>query len=401
MAVGVRLGAHHRERRRGPLLRVLFVTPYPPERDGIGTYSALIRQALVQHGAEVAVIASRSMPNRPAEVLGSLPATRRQRDALERAIRGFAPDVVHVQFAIAAYGARLPLLLSLLARLRRAGRPVLVTMHEVTRDVASLRRVGRTVYRLVEARADHLVVHTEPSRSAFEQIVSRGRTEVSVIPHHRTELPRGDVDPRAIRRRYGLGADPVVLAFGFIDVDKGLLDLVTAVGKLQRSGGLGAARLVVAGSVRRRFGAFRVFELRDRRHLQSIKRAVADLGLERRVHFVGYVPGTEVRTWFDLATLAVLAYRRSEQSGVASLAVAAGTPLLTTNLGELPAMSTFPPVPPGDPVTLSTALSAALSTAESDRGVRAPGGDVDEVAAQTIGAYQRLRSTAPSGRTAR
>jgi glycosyltransferase involved in cell wall biosynthesis len=91
----------------------------------------------------------------------------------------------------------------------------------------------------------------------------------------------------------------------------------------------------VAGDVRSRKGAFRVFELRDRLHLARVRRTIGRAGLGDRVVFTGYVDSGEVRPWFELADAAVLPYRRIEQSGVASLAAAAGTPVIVSDIGGL------------------------------------------------------------------
>jgi len=372
-------------------MKLLLVSSYPPERDGIGTYCAFMRGGLVAQGHEVAVIAARASAGAPNEVIGSLPSpTGAGRSELLRSVKSFAPDLVHVQFAVATYGVMIPSLLRLIDELRRHGIRIVITMHEVTRDTNSLRAVGWAVYRRVARRADQIIVHTEPARRALDRRLGERSAPVAVIAHPRAELPRVGIDADDLRRRLCLRDEQVVLAFGFIDVDKGLSDLVDAAGRLSVAGKLGGVRVVVAGAVRKRFGLFRIFELRDALHLRRLKRAVARRKLTERVLFVGFVPEQDVRAWFELATIAVLPYRRSEQSGVASLASAAGTPLLTTTAGELAAFSTFDPVSPRDPVALAAALERILRRS-GDRPVRvASGGDLGQIVDQTVSVYHHL-----------
>lgn len=372
-------------------MRLLLVSSYLPERDGIGTYCEFMRGGLVARGHEVAVIAARASSGAPDEVIGALPSPMGVGlSALLRSVRSFAPDVVHVQFAVATYGVLIPSLLRLLDRLRRDGLGIVITMHEVTRDTESLRAVGWALYRSVARRADQIIVHTEPARRALDRRLGGRRAPIKVIAHLRAELPPVGIDADELRRRLCLRDERVVLAFGFIDVDKGLGDLVDAVGRLSAAGKLDGVRVVVAGAVRRRFGTFRIFELRDILHLRQLKRAVAGRGLTQHVLFVGFVPGEDVRAWFELAAVAVLPYRRSEQSGVASLASAAGTPLLTTNVGELGGLSTLDPVPPRDPAALAAALEQCLRTS-GDRPIRAAArGDLAEIVDLTSSVYRRL-----------
>lgn len=368
-------------------MRILFVSPYPPERDGIGAYCAMLTGALTEQGHDVAVISPRaSVPARP-EVIGTLPRGGSSSDAVVAAARAFAPDVVHMQFAVAAYAAQLHSARRTIDALRDLGHPIVITLHEVTRDTERLHALGTALYRRVAARASHVVVHTDAARRSITRMIAGNPVPVALIPHPRTELPPSQVEPHDLRQRFSLGAERVVLAFGFIDVDKGLNDLIAALGLMSVEGRLSDVRLVVAGDVRRRFGVFRVFELRDRLHLRKVRRLVSKLRLEDRVVFAGFVPGAEVRPWFELATVAVLPYRRSEQSGVASLGAAAGTPLLTSDVGELAPFSAVPPVPPGDTRALAARLSGFLDVGAANVGSRAPGSDLHEIAERTAALY--------------
>lgn len=372
-------------------MRVLLVSPYPPAHDGIASYTRLIRDELLAQGHEAAVISARPSDVPPPEVLASLPTSPLGSLHLAvSAVRAFAPTVIHIQFAVAAYGALTPALLRFIDQVREIGPPVVVTMHEVTRDTESLRAPGRALYRRVARRADHVVVHTETARTTIEEQIVEGPVSVTVIAHPRAELAASQIGPADLRSRLSLGEDRIVLALGFIDVDKGLEDLIDAAGLMAVRAELDRVSVVVAGEVRRRFGVFRVFELRDRLHLRSLQRKVSQLGLDRQVQFVGFVPSDELRAWFELATVVALPYRRSEQSGVASLAAAAGAPLLTSAVGELGAMSTVRPVPPRDPVALARELNAFLTANVAGSRPATPSPDLAEIVAETTALYDRL-----------
>ena len=253
---------------------------------------------------------------------------------------------MHLQFAIAAYGARLRSLTRILERLRREGYPIVATFHEITRDLDTLGTIGVAAYRRVAQRVDRVIVHTETAQRTYSGGDRDSRVPPTIVAHPHARLPAATVTGAELRDRYALGDDRVVLSFGFIHVDKGVSDLLRAAGMLTREGGLAEVRIVIAGEVRRRVGVLRPFELRDRLYLRQLNRIIADEGLQEHVVFTGYVPSGEVRSWFDLASVAVLPYHRIEQSGAGSLARGAGTPLLTTDVGELAKLGTFPPVPP-------------------------------------------------------
>ena len=259
-------------------MRILYLSPYAPERCGIGDYTASFVRGARQFGHEVGVLSTSELHGAPEEVVMELPRALRGVPSLRARIAAWDPDVVHLEFAVASYGTRLPVLLRLLRELRPLRAQVFAT--------GSLRGPGRALYRSVASHVDRVVVHTEKSRRALTEDVGVRGTPIELVPHPRAELPAPTSSPDELRARFGLGRAPVLLAFGFIHVDKGLDDLVAALRLLPRDD----VRLVVAGDVRRRQGVWRVFELRDRLHLRRVRRLIARHGLGERVVFTGYVP---------------------------------------------------------------------------------------------------------------
>ena len=375
-------------------MRILYVSPYAPERCGIGDYTAAFARAARGMGHEVGVVSASGTDGAPEEVVAALPNSWRDAELLCDRICDWDPDVVHVEFAVASYGMRLPVLLRLLHVLRSQRPQVVVTLHEVTRDTDSLRAVGRVIYRRVAELADQVVVHTDSALDTLTGPVGANGTPAELVPHPRAELPKPTAAVHELRGRYGLGDSRVLLAFGFIHVDKGLDDLIEALHLLPRSEDM---KLVVAGDVRRRSGPFRFFELRDRLHLRKVRRLIARHGLTDRVVFTGYVPSGEIRTWFELAEAAVLPYTRIEQSGVANLAAAAGTPVLASRVGGLVQEGSDPrwSYPAGDPERLAGVLADFLSQRDKRAALQEPAPELSAVVKTTIdlyGAKEELRA---------
>jgi glycosyltransferase involved in cell wall biosynthesis len=374
-------------------MRIVYVSPYPPARDGIGDYTAAMVAAVRERGHEPSVVAARPDAGAPGEVIGSVPRTRSERAALVERIAAGRPDVIHLQFAVAAFGARTPALIRFMDALAALPARKVVTFHEVTRDTASLRSLGRRLYRRLAARADAVIVHTEDARAALSGPVGADPARTSVVPLPRPELPPAEATAAELRARHALGQSRILLAFGFIHVDKGLEDLVSALHLLGSSRAHDDVRLVVAGTVRPRQGPFRLFELRDRIHLLRVRRLIARLGLADRVAFTGYVPAGEVRPWFEVAQAVVLPYRRIEQSGVAGQAAAAAVPLLVSHVGGLTAglgdaRWTFPA---RDPEALAGVLEAFLAASPEGRAgaqVRLDASDMDSVVDATLTRYR-------------
>ncbi|MCD0450132.1 glycosyltransferase [Actinocorallia sp. API 0066] len=366
-------------------MRVLFVSPYPPAKDGIGTYTRVVGGSLTAAGHTFAVAVPRPLEGAPPEVIGHLGDL----DALTTAIARFAPDVVHVQFAVPAFGTRSRAVRRLLNRLGGSV-PVVATMHEVTRDTELLRGPGRALYRSVVARASRVTAHTG---AAVALLARLGAREPVLLPHFAAPPPPAARKPSEVRAEHGLDGARLLLMFGFIHYHKGLDDLVRALALLAEADPALAAevRLVVAGSVRRRSGLFRIMEAVDHAHHARARRLARRLGVADQITSTAFVPDGDIAAWFGAAEAVVLPYRRAEQSGVANLALAYGTPVLGTDAGGLAELLAGSPwtVPPARPDLLAAMLARFLRTGPHTVPAR-PGTGLDEVTGALVALYRSV-----------
>jgi glycosyltransferase involved in cell wall biosynthesis len=379
-------------------VKILYVSPYPPVQDGIGNYTWTLANGIRSASVDVRVIVPRDEPSRHPDVIGAVSMTGQEYARVRSEILAWRPDVVHVQFAIAAFGTQTLALLKWLAALKRDLQvPIVVTLHEFTRESSLLPVVGRTVYRRITAGCDQLMVHTEMARNAVVARFGVPASKIKVIPHPSAQAPEQTASCEDLRARFGLGQARVLLAFGFVHVDKGLDDLVRALRILSRTKRtiLDDVVLVVAGAVRPRHGVFRVFEIRDRLHLFRVMQMARRTKLASRVVLTGYVPAGEVATWFNLAEAVMLPYRRIEESGVACLARSFDTPVLASTAGGLAeqfAGSNWS-CPPGDPAALASTLERFLSATQAERMLRPVvkrQDDLASVVASTLELYQTV-----------
>jgi len=377
-------------------MRVLFVSPYPPSVDGIGDYTSRLAAAVRIRGNEVRVVLPRRGDRDAADVIGFIGGGRsKQAAGVRHDIARFSPDIVHVQFAVAAFGTRTLALLRWLKALKRdLAVPVVVTMHEVTRDTALLRAPGRVLYRAIARQCDLIIVHTQTARATVTESGIGLPAKVVVVPHPAARPPDGSIRQSDLRERFGLGHLPILLAFGFIHVDKGLQDLVQALGVLRHaeSWSAGEPRLVIAGVVRRRDGPMRIFEVPDRLHLRMVLRQARRTGVRDQLILTGYVPDAEVADWFRAADAVVLPYRRIEESGVAGIAVALRAPVLASRVGGLAEQFGESPwtFPAGDPDALARVIASFLAAPPQQRETarqHRQTADMDAVVDSTLDGY--------------
>jgi glycosyltransferase involved in cell wall biosynthesis len=378
-------------------MRIAMVTPYPPKLDGIGNHTRALVRALTATGeVDVDVLAQRQpVGDEPHvhHVFSGVSGTR-----ASAVLRELRPDIVHIQFAIPALGPGALAAFRAARRMRAdSGTRLVVTCHEVRRELDLLRGVGRLVYRRIVEAADLVVVHTE---EAHRLLV----TECGADPAQVVRLPLGAQaaspvdehgDPRTVRRALGLADRPFALSFGFLHPDKGTDVAIDAIAQLRDQDGVDVD-LVVAGSVRPRTGVFRWFERADHAHERALRAAVERHRLGDRVRFVGFVPDHLVGPLFTAARAVVMPCTAITQSSVAGLASAHGAPVVASDLPGLREAfgggALFAPV--GDVDGLATALAALmrdddLAASLSDAHVRRSGEvALPVVAAALVGAYR-------------
>jgi glycosyltransferase involved in cell wall biosynthesis len=211
-------------------MRILLVTgSYPPMHCGVGDYTGRLAGALAcRAGVEVAVLTSRA-----AAVSGRKDAnvelfalledwTVREVPKVFAVLRGWRPDIVHIQYPTQGYGrGRLPLLLPLLFRMARVS--VVQTWHECRTRLTP----GALAWLLCQLPVAGGVIIVRPRlaemmprllRAAFANKIRR------FIPNG-PAMPRARLEPEErerIRGKVGRPGAAILLYFGFIYPEKGV-----------------------------------------------------------------------------------------------------------------------------------------------------------------------------------
>jgi glycosyltransferase involved in cell wall biosynthesis len=205
-------------------------------------------------------------------------------------------------------------------------------------------------------------------------------------------------DRDAERTRWGAGAEDLLLCFfGFINERKGVDTLLQALHLLATD----AERRVepVLLFIGGRTGAS---DPTNVAYLARIEALVAELGLEDRVRWTGYVAAEEVSASFGAADLCALPFRDgvSFLHGTLHAALVHGVPIVTTGprvpLPELVEGENIWLVPPADPPALAAAIERLTLDAELRRRLGA-GAEVlsrqfrwETIAGETVKLYRAI-----------
>lgn len=241
-------------------------------------------------------------------------------DELYEAVRRFGVDKVVIQFNFGFYSLRS--LGSLLERLRADSVDCFLVMHS-TADVdkpgirISLREIAEPL-----AKVHRVLVHSFKDLNRLKHL---GVTEnVTLLPHGFPEGSGGS-EPYTQRRAFGLPTGTLFATFGYLLPDKGLPELIEAIGELRRVSA--DVHLLMMNSL---YPGPESQKLADR-CLSSIQR----LGLQRNVTLVtDHLPDQAVLAYLSVADFVVYPYQRSQESasGAIRFGLASGRPVICTPL---------------------------------------------------------------------
>jgi glycosyltransferase involved in cell wall biosynthesis len=299
-----------------------IVSTYPPQRCGIGTYTAELARAMAARGAPVVVLSERGAAEGTAEGVTSRPTWDRRQDWVAPVlanVRALGAHTVHLQHTPDTLGWD-DRMLRLVDGLARCGVTTAITLHTVHTFSSGLieGRVRPAHYhRLLASRASAVVVHGTTTQA--DALMRQGvpAEKVFVIPHGtKVFSPPPAAESRA---RLGLAfTGPVLLCFGFIHVFKNLHTVIRAFARLGPR--VPGVRLVVVGSIQNRAWYNRLY-------LRYCRRMVRTLGLEGQVEVrEGFAPTEQITDLYGAADLVLLPHsqRYGSASGVVHTVLGAG-----------------------------------------------------------------------------
>ena len=340
-------------------MRIALVSPLPPYRGGIATFSdQLIRNLVTRH--EVYGVSFHRLypqilfPGKSQLQSGQVVSSRAKTDPIvdslnpfswgraAKRIRDFQPDVCifayWMPFFIPAYRRIVNML---------AGSCTRVILCHNVQEHESILGLGRFKRRFFQA-ADKLIVLSTTSAKELE--VLKVSTPVSILFHPISTGYGEELHQGKAKQRLGIPENiPVILYFGLIRPYKGLPYLLQAAHLLKQRGTV--FHLRVTGEFYQGFDE--AVTLVDRLGLKEVVK------LENR-----FIQDQEVSSYFSASDVVALPYLSATQSGVVPIAYHFNRPVVVTEVGGLPEMvqecETGHLVPPCDSLALADALERDL-----------------------------------------
>ncbi len=321
-------------------MRIGLITgEYPPDRGGVGDFTARLSQALAAAGHRVHVITARTYPSSSGTNESEDPLAGRAHITVHRALGGWgwrcwrhilaladdlALDVLDVQFQAAAYDMHPAINL---APRHGAHPPLMVTFHDLKVPYlfpkAGLLRWW--VVRNLARRADAVVVTNLEDHLRLQDEIEAQKLHLIPIGSNIPVSPPVSYDRDSERARWGIAPNDVLLGyFGFLNESKGGQELIRALHVLAEEG-VPAHLLKVGGKVG-------TSDPTNRAYADKVESLIADLGLTQRVHWTGYASPQQVSAALLATDVCVLPYRDgvSFRRGSLLACLAHGRAIVTT-----------------------------------------------------------------------
>jgi glycosyltransferase involved in cell wall biosynthesis len=209
----------------------------------------------------------------------------------------------------------------LLTLVNRLSIPFVVTFHTI---LEKLNAAQRRVMEQLLARAAGIVAMTDKGREILAQSYDIEPGRIHVVPHGVPD--RALEDPSAAKARVGLDQRPVVLTFGLLSPDKGIMHMIAALPAIRQR--CPDIHYIVLGATHPHLKA-----LGGEAYRESLIARAAELGVSGNVSFIDrFVELDELLDWISAADVYVTPYLNPEQivSGTLSYAVALGKPVVST-----------------------------------------------------------------------
>jgi len=230
------------------------------------------------------------------------------------------PGVVIMQWWTSSV-AHMELFLAIAIKLKIKARLIL-EMHEIVdpleESILPIRLYSRVMGKLLMSRSDAFVVHSPSVINQVAEIYHLSPDRIFAIPLGLFDVYHQHIDKQKAMAELGITEEFVILYFGLIRKYKGVPCLVEAFNRLPQDIAR-HSRLVIAGE--------------DWGDETSLAGAIDSSPYKGQITYKPeFVPDALIPRYFSAADVVVLPYLRTAGSGVATIALTYGKPIITSDL---------------------------------------------------------------------
>lgn len=309
-------------------ISVLMVSTYPPNRDGIASYTFRLENALRKENLIIKVAASgRDWKKNSLKYIFSI---------LRLAITSNT-NIVHFQLSYFTFGNEYytGLFPFLSVSLKVIGKKTVITFHDIVQRsqvkdtflknhtssrFLSYKRLALNYYtKIVCSISDRIIVHSEIARKILTQDYVVPQKKITVIPHGIDQVSVSTIKKQLLQSQ----DRRIVTYFGLVKHGKGLEDLILAWKKVR---GLNAQLLIIGDK----------HPAQKDNYYENLTKFVRESGLNTSIRFCGYVPEDILPKYFIESDAFVLPYNEwgdvIASSGALSVVAPYLKPIIVTDV---------------------------------------------------------------------
>ena len=345
-----------------------MVSTFPPDKDGIASYTERLQTALRKENIDVKIAASgRDWKRNSITYIFAI---------IQKAVK-LRTNIVHIQlsyfmFGNEYYSGLFPLLSF---SLKLLDKKVIITFHDIVqksnlRDnflkghtkphFLGFKRLALEYYTRINCSiVDRVIVHSLIAKNVLAEDYYVTKEKIQVIPHAIDQLTFEKNEGRCEKKSLTNGDCQIISYFGLVRKGKGLEDLIKAWKKVKNVN----ARLMIIGGKHHTLGDSCYEDL-----ISLIK----ELGLESSIRFCGYVPNQLLSSLLAESDAFVLPYNEwgdvIASSGALSVVAPYLKPIIATDVPAfLPLKKSGAAliIKRGDPDGLASAIMEVLTNVET------------------------------------
>ena len=239
--------------------------------------------------------------------------------ATKRYIQRFNPNFILIQWWSIATSIQI---MRLIGISRSMGIPIVLQAHETfdpsENRITPLAIIGKKILNRILEKTDVLALHNGFQKNQFKEIFCQEDSKIVHAPFMKYDQYGEKIDRDIARDRLGIKSQKTILFFGLIRDYKGLSEFIDEYAK---NSSLSEYCLLISGEFWDGEQEIRdkIDKISDREILLNSK----------------YVDAGELSLYFSAADCLILPYKRSSQSGVASIAISYGLPIVAFDVGGL------------------------------------------------------------------
>ena len=298
------------------MMRIGFISTYPPIECGIGTYTSYLNEELRRQHNETFVISQVG-----AGGVKVFPIYWPESISIAAQIFNISakmtPDIIHIQHEFGLYGSQWGVqVIELILRYELSGVPVVTTLHTVYEDDISQKK---TILRLIISESSAVIVHEEYQKEILLKDFGQEHEDKIHIIHHGV---RRVSNIKGAKAKLELEGKKIILLCGYFRPTKGFHRVVKLFPQICKRS-LDAVLLIA--------GKSRGLEFLDyqREFFESINKSICN---DKIIVLRGQFPQKTFDTILSSSDVVVLPYERSGPSGILAQCYAFNKPVVTTDL---------------------------------------------------------------------